>query len=44
MYKSRFTKWGDCGKHNRPAEMAFAFRKKKQRDAQGKKSTFIIGT
>ena len=41
MYKSRLTLWG-MEKHNRACDMAFMYRKKIQRDAQGKKSTFVV--
>ena len=40
MFKSRLTLW-ELDKHNRASDMAFMYRKKKQRDAQGKRSTFV---
>ena len=41
MYKSRLVK---CGmyKHNRACDIAFVIRKKRQRDAQGKRSSFVM--
>lgn len=41
MYKLRFTKW-EFDKHNRQSDMAFVIRKKRARDAQRKKSTFVV--
>lgn len=41
MYKSRLTKYG-MYKHNRAPDMAFMIRKKRQRDAQGKRSSFVV--
>jgi hypothetical protein len=43
MYKTRFTQW-EFHKHNRQSDMAIVLRKKRQRDAQGKKSTFVVRT
>jgi hypothetical protein len=42
MYKARFTKWGNFNKYNRGADMALITSKKRQRDAEGKKSTFVV--
>ena len=41
MYKLRFAKW-EFNKHNRQSDMAIILRNKKARDAQGKKSTFVV--
>jgi hypothetical protein len=41
MYKSRLAQW-QLAKHKRSSDMAFVHRKKKQRDAQGKTSNFVI--
>lgn len=42
MYKARFAKWGDLNKYNRAADMTVLVGKKRQRDAQGKKTTFMV--
>ena len=41
MYKLRFTKW-ELVKHNRESDMAVIVRKKRAREAEGKKSTFFL--
>ena len=41
MYKLRFTKW-EIMKNNRESDMAVIVRKKRARDAEGKKSTFLV--
>jgi hypothetical protein len=41
MYKLRFTRW-ELVKHNRESDMAIIVRKKRARDDEGKKSTFLV--
>jgi hypothetical protein len=41
MYKLRFTKW-EFDKHNRQADMAVMVRKKTAREAEGKRTTFMV--
>ncbi|KAL2163951.1 hypothetical protein VTH06DRAFT_3164 [Thermothelomyces fergusii] len=41
MYRTRISRWG-IDKNNKGAEVAYLLRLKKQRDAQGKESSFFI--
>ena len=42
MYIARFTQWGDFNKYNRGADVSLVINKKRQREAEGKKSTFVV--
>lgn len=41
MYRTRIRRWG-IDKNNKGSEVAYMLRLKKQRDTQGKKSSFFI--